>query len=175
MEQVKRITVINGNPKYPSRTGHIADKVSRWVEELLKNNGFHIEKQWVELAELAPYLFEWENPVVKTSLNIAADSDLLVIASPTFKASYTGLLKVFLDLFPSNGLAGVIAIPLMVGAASTHALAVETQLRPVLIELGAVCPTRGLYFLDSMEELSDKIASWISDAGPTLLHMLVTS
>ena len=77
-----------------------------------------------------------------------------VCALPTYKASYTGLLKIFLDLFPGGGLRGVTAFPVMPGAGPHHALAPELLLKPVLVELGATCPMRGLYLLDSEWETS---------------------
>ena len=55
----------------------------------------------------------------------------------SFKATYTGLLKLFLDQVPSNGLSGVVAVPLMLGAGPGHAMAPELLLKPVLVELGA--------------------------------------
>ena len=39
-----------------------------------------------------------------------------MLASPTFKATYTGVLKLFLDKVPTDGLAGVAAVPVMMGA-----------------------------------------------------------
>ena len=75
-----------------------------------------------------------------------------MIASPTYKATYTGILKSLLDSVPHDGLAGVIAIPLMVAGDRVHALAVEVHLRPVLVELGAITPTRGLFFEESSLE-----------------------
>jgi len=75
-----------------------------------------------------------------------ADSELVVFASPTFKATYTGLLKLFLEQFEGGtGLAGVVAVPLMLGAGPTHALAPDLLLKPVLVEIGATTPLPGLY------------------------------
>ena len=62
---------------------------------------------------------------------------------PTYKATYTGLLKLFLDRFATDGLRGV-AVPLMLGAGPAHALAPELTLRPVLTEIGGTT-VRGLY------------------------------
>jgi FMN reductase len=71
------------------------------------------------------------------------------------------MLKAFLDRYQTNGLAGVIAVPVMTGAAPNHALAVETHLRPLLVELGATVPTRGLYHLTSqMEALDTIVGDW---------------
>ena len=76
-------------------------------------------------------------------------ADLVVVASPTYKATYTGLLKALPRPLPAPGTGGVTAVPLMLGAAPVHALAPEHGLRPLLVELGASVPTRGLYVLDS--------------------------
>ena len=58
------------------------------------------------------------------------------------------MLKLFLDRFATDGLRGV-AVPLMLGAGPGHALAPELTLRPVLSEIGATVPVRGLYVLDA--------------------------
>jgi FMN reductase len=67
-------------------------------------------------------------------------ADVLVVATPTYKAAYTGLLKAVLDQAPSGWLRGKVVVPLQIAASDKHALAVEVHLRPVLAELGAVVP-----------------------------------
>ena len=63
----------------------------------------------------------------------------------------------------------VTAIPVMVGASPIHALAVEVYLRPLLVEIGATVPTRGLYVVeDQLEDLSAVIDGWLTQAGPQL-------
>jgi len=60
-------------------------------------------------------------------------------------ASYSGLLKAFVDRCGSDGLAGTIAVPVMTGGWAGHSVAVEVHLRPVLVELGATISARGLH------------------------------
>lgn len=86
----------------------------------------------------------------------------MVVASPTYKASFTGLLKLFLDRFPSNALDGVVAVPLMLGAGPAHALAPEVFLKPVLAELGAVLPTRALYLPDTSYDDPAAYEPWLA-------------
>ena len=76
-----------------------------------------------------------------------------MVASPTYKATYTGLLKLFFDGYGPEPLAGTAAVPLMIGAGPAHALAVDVHLTPLLHELGASVPWRGLYVLEA--ELPD--------------------
>jgi FMN reductase len=79
------------------------------------------------------------------------------------------LLKAFLDRYGNDGLAGCVAVPVMVGAAPIHALAPEVHLRPLLVELGASVPSRGFYALDSkMDTLDAAVADWIAVAGPLI-------
>jgi FMN reductase len=98
-----------------------------------------------------------------------AAADVAVFASPTYKASYTGMLKAFLDRYGSNGLAGVLAVPVMTGGWAGHTLAVEVHLRPVLVELGATVPARGLYVTEpELADVDAAIAGWAAAAVPLI-------
>ena len=57
----------------------------------------------------------------------------------------------------------------MVGAGPQHALAVEVHLRPVLVELGASLPARGLYVLESeLDAVHAVVEAWLGEAGQRL-------
>ena len=88
----------------------------------------------------------------------------MVFASPTYKASYTGLLKLYLDRIRGGALARVTAIPMMLGADWRHSLAPEVFLKPALAELGASCPTRGLFLLDADVTDSTTLQNWLQVA-----------
>jgi FMN reductase len=128
-----------------------------------------VEILTVDLAEVAGRLFDWDDAgVAELNASVAA-ADVLVAASPTYKATYTGLLKAFLDRYGNNGLAGVTAVPLMVGAAPIHALAPELHLRPLLVELGASVPSRALYVLEAQfDNLGAVIDAWSAAAQPLI-------
>ncbi|WP_231610798.1 NADPH-dependent FMN reductase, partial [Rhodococcus sp. CX] len=98
---------------------------------------------------------------VKAAVETVASSDLVIFASPTFKATYTGILKLFLDQFATgDGLRDVTAVPLMLGAGPAHAMAPDLLLKPVLVELGATCPAPGLYLIDSTYTTDTRIADY---------------
>jgi FMN reductase len=168
-----RITTIVGNPRVGSRTSLAAEAVAGSLEHLARGAGREVETQVVELAELMGELFAFPSEPSDAAVALARSSDLLVVASPTYKATYTGLLKTFFDRFGSNALAGVVAIPLMLGGAPVHTLAVDTHLHPLLLELGASCPTRGLFVLESeLEQLDAVVESWRA-ANESILTRLV--
>jgi SsuE family FMN reductase len=64
-------------------------------------------------------------------------ADAVVVASPVYQSSYSGLLKVFLDLLPQFAFRGKAVLPLLTGGSTAHVLAVDYALRPVLASLGA--------------------------------------
>jgi FMN reductase len=154
-----KIAIVVGNPKPQSRTLKVAEAVVDVVAALVPE--VPVERLVIDLAEHAGRLFEWPDAGLAELNDAVAGCDAVVIASPTYKATYTGLLKAFLDRYPSNGLAGVVAIPVMTGAAADHAMAVEVHLRPLMVELGATVPGRGLYFVMSrMAEIDQITAAW---------------
>jgi FMN reductase len=161
-----RIALVVGNPKAQSRTLTVASAVGEAIAAGLPGTA---EIQVIDLADVAGRLFDWGDTTVADLNTAVAGSDVLVTASPTYKATYTGLLKAFLDRYPSNGLAGVTAVPLMVGASPIHALAPELHLRPLLVELGASVPSRGLYVVESqLEDLAGVVGAWAATAVPLI-------
>lgn len=107
----------------------------------------------IDVVELGAPLLGWGDARVASAVDAVARSRLVIVASPTFKATYTGLLKLFLDQFAGGtGMQGVVAVPLMLGAGPAHAMAPDLLLKPVLVELGATCPTPGLYLMEKSFE-----------------------
>ena len=175
------IAVVTGNPKPASRTHGVALAVADAVATALgsahsgsaHSGSAQPERLVIDLADHAPRLFDWSDPEL-TRLNAeVAAADVAIFASPTYKASYTGLLKAFLDRYGNNGLAGVTAIGVMTGGWPGHLLAVEVHLRPVLVELGASVPSRGVYVTEpELADLDKAIARW-SDAALPLISRAV--
>ncbi len=167
------ITVVVGNPRIGSRTRLAADAVTEGIVALAQATGRTAVIQAIELAPLAGELFAIPSAAVDAAVAQTQASDVLVVASPTYKATYTGLLKAFFDRFASGSLAGVVAVPLMLGGAATHALAVDTHLHPLLLELGASLPTRGLFVLESeLDALPATVAAWSSANALILTRLL---
>lgn len=159
------ITVVVGNPKAGSRTLAAAVRVA---DEL--GGADHV----IDLAEHGSELFDFGSATIAALVEQVRASDLLVVASPTYKATYTGLLKSFLDWFPADSLLGTTAVPVMLGGSLVHSLAPEQGLRSLLVELGAAVPTRGLYLLDSAFDDPAAYAGWLETARPRLTHSTTT-
>jgi FMN reductase len=74
------------------------------------------------------------------------------VATPVYKASYSGLLKSWLDLMPQFGLTGKAVLPLATGGSAAHALALDYALRPVLTSMDARHVVNGFLVLDRFIE-----------------------
>ena len=159
-----RVAVVVGNPRPGSRTlaaaVHVARELAGAEPDLL-----------VDLADLGAALLDWQDPTVAALVEEVGVADLVVVASPTYKATYTGLLKLFLDRFATDGLRGV-AVPLMLGAGPAHALAPELTLRPVLTEIGGLVPAKGLYVVDAAYDDPTAYAHWLDHARPAITAIL---
>ena len=155
------LAIIVGNPRPRSRTWDAAHRVAIGLES-------SAVQAW-DLADLGPRLLSARDDLVEEMCENIGSGDVLIVASPTYKATYTGLLKLFLDRVPSTtGLQGVCAIPLMLGGSSAHQLAAEVHLKPVLVELGAIVPTPALYLLDWAEQPDRAESEWIARWGPVI-------
>ncbi|MEU2395476.1 NADPH-dependent FMN reductase [Streptomyces sp. NPDC007369] len=144
-----QLLAITGSPSAHSRTAVVADHVLR----RLAHAGFetaHLSVRDLPAADLLSA--RRGEPEIRRALAAVAESDGIVIATPVYKASYTGLLKAFLDLLPQDGLAGKTVLPLVTGGSLAHVLTIDYALRPVLAALGARHVTAGRFVLDSSVE-----------------------
>jgi len=148
-----RAVVLVGNPRPASRTHAVAAQAARALAP-------GTTPDIVDLTALAPVLLSPHVSVaVEDAVERVTSADLLLVASPTYKGTYTGLLKAFLDRVRS--LEGVTALPLLVMGSPRHALAVEVHLRPLLVELGATVPTPGLAVVESeLDRIEEILAEW---------------
>lgn len=86
-----RLTLLCGNPRPASRTLAAAGQVADALEGA--TSGTTWTRTVVDLADLAPELFAPARPGVDNALSLVTHSDVLVVATPVYKGSYTGLLK----------------------------------------------------------------------------------
>jgi FMN reductase len=159
------VAVVVGNPKAGSRTLAAATYVARELSG-------HEPELVVDLATLGAELLDWASPDISELVAQVGKAELVIVASPTYKGAYTGLLKLFLDRFAGRtGLTG-LAVPLMLGGSPAHSLTPELTLRPVLTELGATVPGRGLYVVDSQHDDPAAYAAWLDATRPYVTRTL---
>ena len=121
--------VLSGNPRPGSRTLKLATAVGAALSAE--------PPLIIDVADLGPGLLTPGDPATAAALASVREAKLLVVATPTYKGSYTGVLKVLLDQFPAGALAGVTAVPVVTAGVQPQADGAEGFLRHLLAELGA--------------------------------------
>jgi FMN reductase len=162
-----RFVALVGNPRRGSRTARLA-------RSLLEAVADGAPVRVVDLADElevrgspfgADAAARWAEPLAA----VRSAPPLLLVATPTYKGSYTGLLKSVLDHIGAGELRGTVAIPVITLGGPAHALAADVHLRPLLLELGAVTPTRSLVVTDAeLDNPGPAISAWLADTAPVL-------
>ncbi|MNZ53535.1 FMN reductase (NADPH) [compost metagenome] len=109
---------------------------------------------------------------VKAALSLVEQADAVIVASPVYKAAYSGVLKTFLDLIPQKGLEGKLLLPVFLGGTIAHLLSIDYALKPVLAALGGTHILGGVYAVDQSVsrlqdggfELSEEVSTRLEEA-----------
>jgi len=134
---------ISGSPRAPSKSKLLAELMLRD----LATQG--LETRMVDVAELPAEALVARAPAAEIDDAIAAvgAARIVIAATPTYRALYTGVLKALFDLMPQGHLAGKICVPVQTAASPAHFLAVEYGLRPLFASLDGI-PVAGVYATD---------------------------
>jgi FMN reductase len=132
---VPTIACIVGSPSSPSRTAFVAAHV---VAHLAKDGNTLEEIAVRDLPAEDLLLARAESPAIAAAVKAVERADGIVVATPIYKASFSGILKTFLDLLPQWAFRGKYVLPIATGGASAHVLAIDYGLRPVLMSFGPV-------------------------------------
>lgn len=84
-------------------------------------------------------------PVVTAALEAATRAAIVVAGTPVYRATYSGLLKLFFDLLPQDSLVGKVGVPIVTGHGPAHALSLDHGMRPLFASLGATVVASGVY------------------------------
>ena len=128
------VLLIAGSPSEHSRSAALLDAVA---QRLGLRQALVDRLRIRELSPQALLLADTTHASVRHALAQIASARAVVVATPVYKAAYSGVLKVFLDLLPQDGLKGKAVLPLATGGSPQHMLALDYALRPVLQSLGA--------------------------------------
>jgi FMN reductase len=140
------ILAVSGSPSSTSRTVAAIDHALAWLEAQ-GHTTIHVAVADLPPADLLSGTRT--SPAVREAIAAVAYADGVIVATPIYKASYTGLLKSYLDLLPENALAGKVVLPVATGGTVGHLLAIDYALRPVLTALGADHVVPGRFLLDA--------------------------
>ena len=152
------VVLLGGSPSPQSSCSrllqHIGDKLALQGQRTTR-----LEVR--ELPAQALLRADGDSAELARALGLLRQADAVVVATPVYKAAYSGLLKLFLDLLPQDGLAGKLVLPLATAGSQSHMLALDYALRPVLASMAA------RFILPSIYATSDQL-TWDPDSGLVL-------
>ncbi|UYM07536.1 NADPH-dependent FMN reductase [Solicola gregarius] len=162
-----RVMTLCGNPRAGSRTFTLTQLVGEAIADSARGSGLGVRHTTIDLAAYSSALSTPASREIGDAVAEVRSSDVLIVSTPIYKGSYTGLLKSFLDVFPHRGLDSVTAVPVTVQASPAHVFAADLHLRPLLLDLGATTPTSALAVTeDQLEGAPDVVREWAIDQAP---------
>lgn len=143
-----RVVAVSGGLQRPSKAAALVEHLSNLIAAEV-----HCETQLVELGQLAPHLAgtvrRSELPdTVELGLSAVEQADVLVVATPVYRGSYTGLFKHFFDFVDQDALIDTPVLLAATGGSERHALMIDHQLRPLFSFFQARTLPLGVYATD---------------------------
>jgi len=146
----RRIAVVSAGLSNPSSTRMLADRMLAATARELSGRGIEIEADVFELRDYAHditnnLLTGFAPPALETMINTVVSADALIVVTPIFSTSYSGLFKSFVDVLDPDALRGM---PVLIGAnAGTprHSLAIDYAIRPLFAYLHADAMSTGVF------------------------------
>jgi FMN reductase len=146
----RTIAVVAAGLSQPSSTRLLADRLSASVAASLQEQGITPQVEVIEVRDHGHELVDnmvtgFPAPALAAALDAVARADGLIVVTPVFQASYTGLFKMFFDVLDSDALAGKPVLMAATGGTARHSLALEHALRPLFAHLRAITVPTAVY------------------------------
>lgn len=138
-----KVVIISGSPNSKSRLHGILLQAEAWLAD---HSVQRVDVRDLPAEDLVHTKFDSKEIIEATKA--VEQADAVIVATPVYKASYTGVLKLFLDLLPQKGLVGKVVLPVAIGGTIAHLLSIDYALKPVLSALGATNQLQGVYVVD---------------------------
>ncbi|SDC66769.1 FMN reductase [Terribacillus halophilus] len=138
------IIILSGSPSKHSRS----QLAATYAGNLAKEQGYTVKE--IRVTDFAPedlLYARFDSPQIVEAGRSVQNAKGLIIASPVYKASYSGILKALLDLLPQDAFKTIPVLPLMTGGSPAHLLAIDYAFKPLIANLKGE-PLQGVYLCD---------------------------
>jgi FMN reductase len=142
-----KLVVVSAGLSVPSSTRLLGDRLAVGVVQQAADP---VEVRVVELRELAVEIAQnftggFPGRSLADAIDAVTSADGLIVVTPVFSASYSGLFKSFFDVIDPDALAGIPVLIAATGGTARHSLVLDHALRPLLAHLKAVVAPTGVY------------------------------
>ncbi|MEV5479048.1 FMN reductase [Streptomyces sp. NPDC052207] len=140
-----KLVVVSAGLSVPSSTRLLADRLAAAVDRQTP-----VDIRVVELRDLAVEIAHnftngFPGRALADALEAVTEADGLIVVTPVFSASYSGLFKSFFDVLDKDALAGKPVLIAATGGSARHSLVLDHALRPLFSYLRAVVVPTGVY------------------------------
>ncbi|MCC3701149.1 NADPH-dependent FMN reductase [Rouxiella badensis] len=172
-----KVISLAGSPRQPSRSSALLALSEQW----LSARGVEVVSYSLQDFAAEDLLFaNFSSPQLKELVAQLETADGLLIATPVYKASFSGALKTLLDLLPERALEHKVVLPLATAGSTGHMLAIDYALKPVLSALKAQEVLQGVFAHDKLvgqyqsfpAELEEELQARLDDSLETFLAAL---
>lgn len=183
MTSARRIAVISAGLSNPSSTRMLADRLAAAAAEKLTDAGVEVA---ADIFELRDYAHDITNNMLtgfapaelESMINTVVSADALIVVTPIFSTSYSGLFKSFIDVLDPDSLRGK---PVLIGAnagTARHSLAIDYAIRPLFAYLHAEAVSTGVFAAsadwggagDNVATLSSRIDKGATEFAEAILR-----
>ncbi|WP_189863468.1 FMN reductase [Streptomyces poonensis] len=145
-----RLVAVSAGLSTPSSTRLLADRLVQSARDDLAERGQEAETHVVELRDLAVAVANnlvtgFPAPPLAAAIDAVTGAHGLIVVTPVFTASYSGLFKSFFDLIDPDALTGKPVLVAATGGTARHSLVLDHALRPLFSYLRAVVVPTGVY------------------------------
>lgn len=142
-----RVVAVNGGLGDPSSTRLLVDRIAEAVARRL---GSAAEVEVIDLRDLAVDIGAsmttgFAAGAARDAVTAVESADALIVASPVFNASYSGLFKSFFDLVDVDAMAGKPVLIGATGGSPRHSMVLDHAMRPLFSYLRTVVIPTGVY------------------------------
>ncbi|MER5387096.1 FMN reductase [Streptomyces sp. NPDC002688] len=142
-----KLVVVSAGLSVPSSTRLLADRLAAAT---VGRAAGPVDLRVVELRDLAVEIAHnltngFPGPALSAAIDDVTSADGLIVVTPVFSASYSGLFKSFFDVLDKDALAGKPVLIAATGGTGRHSLVLEHALRPLFAYLRAVIVPTGVY------------------------------
>ena len=142
----RHLAVITAGLTQPSSTRLLADRLTEAVVRGLGAAGGSDQDVVVEVVEVRDIAHDLTNhvltgfaaPELQVRLDAVTEADAVIVATPVYAASYSGLFKMLVDVLPKDAVRETPVLLGATGGTARHSLAIDHALRPLFAHLGAL-------------------------------------
>ena len=153
---MRRVVVVTAGLTVPSSTRLLADRLTEAVVQAWRNpatSAGSTDEIVVEVVEVRDVAHDLTNhvltgfasPELQVRLDAITEADAVIVVTPIYAASFSGLFKMLIDVLPADALRDTPVLLGATGGTARHSLAIDHALRPLFAHLGALVAPVGVF------------------------------